>query len=109
LGQEATHAICAGMGGVRTAGDLVLRMQLAKKMKIDEAKEYVASKLGVTVAELCDVVTMSDVRRDMGLGLCHVEPCKEENNGMAAKFRIAEVLDIKINSVERFKERAGLK
>ena len=45
----------------------------------------------------------------MGLGLCHVEPCKEENNGMAAKFRIAEVLDIKINSVERFKERAGLK
>ena len=97
------------MGGVRTAGDMVLRMQLAEKMKIDEAKEYVASKLGVSVAELCDVVTMSDVRRDMGLGLCHVEPCKEENNGMAAKFRIAEVLGIKINSVERFKERAGLK
>lgn len=97
------------MGGVRTAGDLVLRMQLAKKMKIDEAKEYVASKLGVTVADLSDVVTMSDVRTDMGLGLCHVEPCKEENNGMAAKFRIAEVLGIKINSVERFKERAGLK
>ncbi|MBO5994996.1 MAG: hypothetical protein J6Q41_05740 [Firmicutes bacterium] len=109
MGQEATHAICAGMGGVRTAGDLVLRMQLAKKMKIDEAKEYVASKLGVTVADLSDVVTMSDVRTDMGLGLCHVEPCKEENNGMAAKFRIAEVLGIKINSVERFKERAGLK
>ena len=34
---------------------------------------------------------------------------KEENNGMAAKFRIADVLGIKINSVERFKERAGLK
>ena len=84
-------------------------MQLAKKMKIDEAKEYVASKLGVRVADLADVITMSDVRTDMGLGLCHVEPCKEENNGMAAKFRLAEVLDIKINSVERFKERAGLK
>lgn len=84
-------------------------MQLAKKMKIDEAKAYVASKLGVKVEELCDVVTMSDVRSEKGLGLCHVEPCKEENNGMAAKFRIAEVLDIKINSVERFKERAGLK
>lgn len=97
------------MGGVRTAGDLVLRMQLAKKMKINEAKEYVASKLGVSVEELCDVVTMSDVRADLGLGLCHVEPCKEENNGMAAKFRIAEVLGIKINSVERFKERSGLK
>ncbi len=97
------------MGGVRTAGDLVLRMQLAKKMKINEAKQYVASKLGVSVEELCDVVTMSEVRADLGLGLCHVEPCREENNGMAAKFRIAEILDIKINSVERFKERSGLK
>ncbi len=109
MGQEATHAICAGMGGVRTAGDLVLRMQLSQKMKIDEAKAYVASKLNVKVEDLCDVVTMSDIRTDLGLGLCHVEPCKEENNGMAAKFRIAEVLDIKINSVERFKERSGLK
>ncbi len=97
------------MGGVRTAGDLVLRMQLAKKMKIDEAKAYVADKLGVSPEFLCDVVEMSDVRRDLGIGLCHVEPCKEENNGMAAKFRIAEILDIKINSVERFKERAGIK
>ena len=26
------------MGNVRTAGDLVMRMQLAHKMKIDEAK-----------------------------------------------------------------------
>ena len=109
MGQEATHAICAGMGGVRTAGDLVLRMQLNEKMKIDEAKAWVASKLGVSVADLSDVVTMSEVRTDLGIGLCHVEPCKEENNGMAAKFRISEVLGIKINSVERFKERAGLK
>ena len=97
------------MGGVRTAGDMVLRMQLAKKMKIDEAKKYVAEKLNVTVEELSDITTMTDIRRDLGLGLTHVEPCKEENNGMAAKFRIAEVLDIKINSVERFKERAGIK
>lgn len=97
------------MGGVRTAGDLVLRMQIAKKMKINEAKAYVAEKLNVSTAELCDIVTMTDVRTDLGLGLTHVEPCKEENNGMAAKFRIAEVLGIKINSVERFKERAGIK
>ena len=65
MGQEATHAICAGMGGVRTAGDMVLRMQLAKKMKIDEAKEYVASKLGVRVADLADVITMSDVMSEL--------------------------------------------
>ena len=97
------------MGGVRTAGDLVLRMQLAEKMKIDQAKEYVAGKLNVSVEDLHDVVTMTDIRTDLGLGLAHVEPCAEENNGMAAKFRISEVLGIKINSVERFKERAGLK
>ncbi len=97
------------MGGVRTAGDLVLRMQLAKKMKIDEAKAYVAEKLNVTVEELHDIVTMTDKRVELGLGLTHVEPCAEENNGIAAKFRIAEAMDIKINSVERFKERAGLK
>jgi NADH:ubiquinone oxidoreductase subunit E len=97
------------MGGVRTAGDLVLRMQLAKKMKIDQAKEYVAEKLGVTLEELHDVVTMTDKRSELGLGLAHVEPCAEENNGMAAKFRIAEVLGIEINSVNKFKERCGLK
>lgn len=97
------------MGGVRTAGDMVLRMQIAKKMKINEAKAYVAEKLNVSVDDLYDIVTMTDKRTDLGLGLTHVEPCKEENNGMAAKFRISEVLGIKINSVERFKERAGLK
>ena len=97
------------MGGVRTAGDLVLRMQLSHKMKINEAKKYVADKLNVSLEELCDVVTMSELREDLGLGLAHVEPNAEANIGMEAKFRIAELLGIKINSVERFKERAGLK
>lgn len=97
------------MGGVRTAGDLVLRMQLSHKMKIDEAKKFVAEKLNVSLEELCDVVTMSEVREELGLGLVHVEPCAEANIGMEAKFRITELLGIKINSVERFKERAGLK
>ena len=97
------------MGGVRTAGDLVMRMQLAHKMKIDEAKKYVAEKLNVTIEELCDVVTLTEVREELGSGLGHGEPCAEANIGMEAKFRIAELLGIKINSVERFKERAGIK
>jgi len=101
--------LAAGMGGVRTAGDLVLRMQLAKKMRINEAKAYVAEKLNVSLEELCDVVAMSEVREDLRIGLCHVEPCNLENNGMEAKFRIAEKLGITINSVERFKERSGIK
>lgn len=109
LGQEATHGICASMGGVRTTGDMVMRLQIAKKMRIDEAKKYVAEKLGLTIEEICDVVTMAEVREERGLGLANFEPYAESNIGMEAKFRIAEILDIKINSVERFKERAGLK
>ena len=97
------------MGGMRTAGDLVMRLQLARKMRINEAKAFVAEKLNISIEELCDVVTMSDLREDLGFGLAHVEPCAEANGGMEAKFRIAEKLGITINSVERFKERAGMK
>ena len=96
------------MGGARTAGDMVMRMQLSKKMRIKEAKQYVADKLGLTTLEICDVITMSEVREDRGFGLPHIEPCAESNIGMEAKFRIASALGIKINSVERFKERAGI-
>jgi dimethylamine--corrinoid protein Co-methyltransferase len=105
---EATHAIAACMGGVRTAGDLVMRAQLSKKLRIGEAKKYVADKLNLTIEELCDVITMTEVRESKGFGLSHFEPCAESNIGMEAKFRIAEALGIRINSVERFKERAGL-
>lgn len=86
-----------------------MRMQISKKMRINEAKQYVAEKLGLTLEQICDVVTMSEVREDRGFGLGNFEPYAESNIGMEAKFRIAEALDIKINSVERFKERAGLK
>ena len=105
---EATHGLAASMGGMRTAGDLVMRLQLSRKMKINAAKAYVAEKLGVSVEELCDVVAMSDLREDLGFGLAHVEPHAGANAGMEAKFRIAKVLGIRINSVERFRERAGL-
>lgn len=86
-----------------------MRMQLNHKMRINEAKQYVADKLGLTLEEICDVVTMSEVREDRGFGLGNFEPYAESNIGMEAKFKIAEALDIKINSVERFKERAGIK
>jgi hypothetical protein len=95
------------MGGIRTAGDMVLRMQLTHKMKIDEAKKFVAEKLGVTVMELCDVVKMTEVREDLGLGL--QVSYTGANIGMEAKFKISEALGVKINSVERFKERIGIK
>jgi dimethylamine--corrinoid protein Co-methyltransferase len=51
-----SHAIASGMGGMRTAGDLVARMQMTRGMKIDEAKKYVADKLSVSIPDLTDPV-----------------------------------------------------
>jgi len=50
------HMHASGMGGIRTAGDLVARMQLSRKMRLNEAKKYVADKLKVTVDDLVDEV-----------------------------------------------------
>jgi dimethylamine--corrinoid protein Co-methyltransferase len=105
MGMAVTHAVASGMGGVRTAGDLVARMQISRGMKIDTAKAYVAEKLGVAPIDLTDVVKMNEVRDDLQLGTVMSRPGKAKT--MQAKFRIAELLGIQINSVERFKQRAG--
>jgi len=91
------------MGGMRVAGDLVARVQMARGMRIQEAKAYVAEKLGVAVADLTDPIIMTEVRTDLGLGL--VTPLPGVPKGIEAKFNIARVLDIDINCVKRFKER----
>jgi hypothetical protein len=95
------------MGGIRTAGDLVLRMQLSKGMKINEAKKYVADKLGVQPIDLSDCAVMREIREDLDLG--RPMPPDKVAKGMEAKIRIAKALDIKINSVERFMRMSGLK
>ena len=100
------HGVAAGMGGIRTAGDLVMWMQLTRRMKIAEAKEYVAEKLNVTPADLSDECVMRDLRRELGIGT--VTSLPGNTNGIAAKLRIAELLGIEINSVNKFKEKAGL-
>lgn len=107
IGLEAAHELAAGMCGVRSAGDMVLRVQLAKGLKIHEAKRYVAEKLGVSTLDLSDSTVMCELREEKGLG--QVQPTDDVPIAMEAKMRIAEVLDLPINSVERFKERAGLK
>lgn len=94
------------MGGIRSAGDLVLRMQLAKSMRLAEAKSYVAEKLGVNVTDLGDCSVMRELREEMGLG--YSMPTDGAAKGIQAKFRIADLLGIKINSVEQFKQKAGL-
>jgi len=98
-----SHAIASGMGGMRTAGDLVARMQMTRGMKIDEAKKYVADKLSVSVADLTDPVIMTEVREDLDIG--SISPLPGCAKGIEAKLRIAEVLGIDINCVRRLKNK----
>jgi hypothetical protein len=106
----STHALASGMGGMRTAGDLVARMQMTRGLRLPQAKRYVADKLGCSVPDLGDTVAMHDLRRDLGLGRIQVQDLSyaDRPGAMEAKFHIADVLDIPINSVERFKAHAGL-
>lgn len=103
---HVAHAIASGMGGMRTAGDLVARMQMSRGMRIDEAKEYVADKLGISVVDISDPVVMSEIREDLDLGRVNESPGVAK--GIDAKFRIAEVLGIEINCVNIFKKKVGL-
>jgi dimethylamine---corrinoid protein Co-methyltransferase len=111
LGMACTHALASGMGGMRTAGDLVGRMQMTRGMRLKEAKAYVAGKLGCAVADLADPIAMHDLRRDLGLGRIPVQELTypAHAGAMEAKFRIADVLGVPINSVARFQEHAGLR
>ncbi len=106
LGMAITHAVASGMGGMRAAGDLVARMQIARGMRIDEAKKYVADRLKVSVRDLTDPIIMHEVRDDLGLGILH--PNIRSPKCMEAKFNIARLLDIEINCVNRFKQKAAL-
>jgi len=90
------------MGGIRTAGDLVAWMQLTRKMKIDQAKAYVARKLDLDIRDLTDETTMARVRNEKGLG--SVIPDHVEYMGIAAKSKIAELLDIPIHSVDLYRK-----
>jgi dimethylamine---corrinoid protein Co-methyltransferase len=92
------------MGGLRAAGDLVARMQMTRRMRLPEAKAYVADKLGVAGEDLSDPVAMADVRRALGLGTIPTEDTAtcDDALGLEAKLNIAGVLDIPVRSVERF-------
>ena len=81
-------------------------MQVSQGMRIKEAKEYVAGKLGISVDEIADPVVMSELREDLDLGRVNAVPGAAK--GIDAKFRIAELLDIEINCVNKFKQRTGL-
>lgn len=62
------HAVASGMNGLRAAGDLVARLEMAKGMRLTEAKRTVAEALGVSVADLADPLVMHEVRGELRLG-----------------------------------------
>lgn len=101
-----SHILASCMGGIRTSGDLVAWMQMTKKMRINEAKEYVARKLGVDVFELTNEEVMREARKDLDIGT--VTSIAGSPKGIRAKWKIAELLDINIRSVDLFKNQLGL-
>lgn len=94
------------MGGIRTAGDLVARMQMTRKMRLTDAKAYVAEKLKVSPIDLSNEHVMREVREELDIGIITSVPgCAK---GIEAKTRIAELLGVRINSVERLKAKMKL-
>ena len=103
FGMPVAHIMAAGMGGIRTAGDLVAWMQMTRKMKIGPAKQYVADKLGIEVIDLTNEELMRQIREDLDIGI--ITSVAGSAKGIAAKWKIAELLDIEINSVNLFKAK----
>lgn len=91
---------------MRTAGDLVAWMQLKRKMKISQAKAYVAQKLNLNIQDLTNENIMSKVRFEKGLS--SVIPDHVEYAGIAAKCKVAQLLDISIRSVDLYKNHLNL-
>lgn len=100
-----THIMTSGMSGIRAAGDLVMRMEFAKTMRIKDAKQYVAKKLGVDSGDLSDEFLMRDIRESLGIGV--ITSVAGAPKGIAAKMNVEKVLDLKINCCDKF--RAQLK
>ena len=106
FGMPTAHIMASAMGGIRTAGDLVAWMQMSRRMKINEAKAYVAEKLGIDVIDLTNEEVMRQVREDLDIGI--ITSVAGSAKGIAAKWNIAKLLDIQINSVNLFKEKLRL-
>jgi dimethylamine--corrinoid protein Co-methyltransferase len=95
------HYVASGMGGIRTSGDLVARMQFSKNMKIKDAKEYVSKKLEVSVLDISNEEVMREKREELGIGVVTGMPGSPV--GIPAKMNIESLLGIKINSCEHFR------
>ena len=103
FGMPIAHIASSGMGGIRTTGDLVAWMQLTRRMKIDAAKTYVAEKLKIDLEDLTNEDVIYPLRRELGIG--SVSPVAGDVSGILAKHKIAQLLDIRIPSVDTFRRQ----
>jgi len=97
------HAVASGMNGVRAAGDLVARLEMAKGMKLAAAKQHVAERLGTSVADLADPLVMHEVRGELRLGrVFESETTYPHDPGpQEAKRNIAALLGLQIRGAGR--------
>jgi len=100
---HTAHILASCMGGIRTSGDLVAWMQITRRMKIHEAKAYVAKKLNIDLLDLTDEEVMRPLREDLGIGI--VTSVAGSPKGIRAKIKIADLLDISIRSVDLFRSQ----
>jgi len=82
-------------------------MQMTRGMRLPEAKAHVAEKLGTSPADLSDPVLMNEVRETLGFGRITTFEISHPTQPVAieAKFNVADVLGVPINSVRRFEAR----
>ena len=78
-------------------------MQITRRMKLHEAKAYVAKKLHVDLLDLTDEEVMRPLREELGIGM--VTSIAGSPKGIRAKWKIAELLGISIPSVDLFKSQ----
>ena len=78
-------------------------MQLIRKMKLAEAKQYVAERLAVEISHLTNEEVIRQLREELGIGV--ITSVAGSPKGMRAKLKIAELLEVRINSVELFKSQ----
>jgi len=97
------HAVASGMNGVRAAGDLVARLEMAKGMKLAAAKQHVAEKLGTNVADLADPLVMHEVRGELRLGRVFESETTypHDPSPQEAKRNIATLLGLQIRGAGR--------
>ncbi len=79
---------------------------MSRRMKIADAKLYVAEKLGIDVIDLTNEEVMRQIREELDIGI--ITSVAGSAKGIAAKWNVAELLDIEINSVNLFKNKLNL-